>query len=447
AHSRGVIHRDLKPANVMLGDFGESYVLDWGLARLTGDALDGRPIRMDDLRRGDSGAGQTQVGALLGTPGYMPPEQMRGELVDARADVFALGCILFEILVGEPAITRDRPFEVTLGTGAYHPMLRKPEADVPPELDALVAEATAADRRQRTQTARDLADAIQRYLEGDRDEERRQQLAAEHASHALAAEQRGDRAVAIREAGRAIALDPNNVDAQVYLLRVMIEIPSPIPEGAQRSVLAERHAATRDWLKLGARAFFTNLAFVPIAKLAGVSGWWPFLIAGALLLAQAGLCLLASRPSRPMPITRTIYALFIVNQVALLSVTGLYFGSLLFTPLFAFGSLPIMLMLPQVFMPRTALAVHLLAVAIPVAIDVSGVLGHSSFHFQGEAVVFQPWAVHVSGHVIAMLLLGVGAAQMLVNWRVLSGGRRVTDRAQEHLHAQRWQLEQLLRTE
>ena len=138
AHERGVIHRDLKPANLMLGDFGEAYVLDWGLARVQGGA-EADPIHASDL---GSGGGHTEAGAMLGTPGYMAPEQMRGDPVDRRTDVFALGCILFEILTGKPAIPRDRTLEVTLTAPCYRPAERGD--DIPPELDDICARATAA---------------------------------------------------------------------------------------------------------------------------------------------------------------------------------------------------------------------------------------------------------------------------------------------------------------
>ena len=118
SHARGVIHRDLKPSNVMVGSFGEVQVMDWGLAKVLprGGAVDDRPGPRPDpepevplsvilTARSDSDVHASQAGSVLGTPGYMAPEQARGELdqVDERADVFGLGAILCEILTGAPA--------------------------------------------------------------------------------------------------------------------------------------------------------------------------------------------------------------------------------------------------------------------------------------------------------------------------------------------------------
>ncbi len=94
ANARGVLHRDLKPSNIMLGDFGEVYLLDWGLAKLTTGEDAAAPA---SCRRAPSG--ETQVGEVMGTPGYMSPEQLRGEIdkLDARTDVYTLGVLLFEL--------------------------------------------------------------------------------------------------------------------------------------------------------------------------------------------------------------------------------------------------------------------------------------------------------------------------------------------------------------
>jgi serine/threonine protein kinase len=114
AHHKGVIHRDLKPANVMIGAFGEVQVMDWGLAKLIAGTRTGiEPAASDAIsqasvietdRTPDSA---TQAGSILGTPAYMPPEQAKGDMerIDARADVFALGSMLCELLTGKPAYT------------------------------------------------------------------------------------------------------------------------------------------------------------------------------------------------------------------------------------------------------------------------------------------------------------------------------------------------------
>src|SRR5262249_54430512 len=100
AHSRGIVHRDLKPANVMLGEYGETPVVDWGLAKALalpeGATAVGRPVPTTAC------LGGTEVGHAVGTPAYMPPEQARGELdkVNERSDVFALGATLYCLLTG-----------------------------------------------------------------------------------------------------------------------------------------------------------------------------------------------------------------------------------------------------------------------------------------------------------------------------------------------------------
>ena len=123
AHARGVIHRDLKPANVMVGGFGEVQVMDWGLAKVlrqgrsrrrrSGRGCEPRETIVQTARSG-SGRDASQAGSVMGTPAYMAPEQARGEVerLDERADVFALGAILCEILTGRPAFTGRTPREV-----------------------------------------------------------------------------------------------------------------------------------------------------------------------------------------------------------------------------------------------------------------------------------------------------------------------------------------------
>ncbi|MCA9680069.1 MAG: serine/threonine protein kinase, partial [Myxococcales bacterium] len=126
AHQHGVIHRDVKPSNVVLGEFGEVYVLDWGVAYLA---------ELDDDAAREVGRGlpaELADGAGAGTTGYMPPEQLAGGEVDARLDVWALGAVLYELLAGEPLLRDAEPGEaearIRAGAAAH---------DVPGDLEAV----------------------------------------------------------------------------------------------------------------------------------------------------------------------------------------------------------------------------------------------------------------------------------------------------------------------
>ncbi len=183
AHTRGVIHRDLKPANIMLGDFGEVYVLDWGVAKLetTPDDV------LDSAKVVDTGArAVTQAGAIIGTPGYMAPEQAVGETITPKVDVYALGAILFELLALEPLHAGRTAMELLASTmkATLAPSQRAPTANIAPELDALVLSAVAGEPNERLGSARAMQEAIEAFLDGERDAERRRELASEHVKNA-----------------------------------------------------------------------------------------------------------------------------------------------------------------------------------------------------------------------------------------------------------------------
>ena len=168
AHGEGVIHRDLKPGNAMVGAHGETVVIDWGLAR----RLDREEDSLPPLTPGTPGtaddAGQTALGSVLGTPQYMAPEQARGELVDARADVYAIGAILYHTLGGAP------PFDglATVGDVIEAVRTRSPTSltrlapGAPRDLVAIVERAMAADPAARYPTAAALADDLRRFTTG-----------------------------------------------------------------------------------------------------------------------------------------------------------------------------------------------------------------------------------------------------------------------------------------
>jgi tetratricopeptide (TPR) repeat protein len=172
AHSRGVLHRDLKPDNVMLGPFGETILLDWGIARVIGsdssDAESDEPryARVDAPEAGT----ETVEGAITGTPAYMPPEVAAGlnREVDFRSDVFLLGAILYEIITGKQPrsakslqeLLHKAQFEQPAAARTIDPMITR-------TLEAICLKATALDKLARYQTALELADDLQRYIAGE----------------------------------------------------------------------------------------------------------------------------------------------------------------------------------------------------------------------------------------------------------------------------------------
>src|SRR5215472_19093133 len=149
SHRHGIIHRDIKPGNVMLTQTGQVKVMDFGIARALA-----------------SGAStMTQTSAVIGTAQYLSPEQARGEAVDARSDVYAAGCVLFELLTGEPPFTGDSPVAV-----AYQHVREDPKPPsalnprVPPSLDAIVLKAMAKGPANRYQSSAEMRGDLVRVL-------------------------------------------------------------------------------------------------------------------------------------------------------------------------------------------------------------------------------------------------------------------------------------------
>jgi WD40 repeat protein/serine/threonine protein kinase len=175
AHHEGIIHRDLKPNNIMVGQFGEAMVLDWGLARDTraSDAKEqeaGRPIDEDpekDLVEEAEGQEITQIGAVMGTVGYMPPEQARGHSVDERADVFALGAVLSKLLTNQAPFDGQGTLERLRATQENRvrlPVDRDPK--ISPELNAIARAALDPNPEFRTKSAHAFVQDIKAYLSG-----------------------------------------------------------------------------------------------------------------------------------------------------------------------------------------------------------------------------------------------------------------------------------------
>ena len=168
SHAKGVLHRDLKPENLMVGDFGEVLVMDWGLAKVLG---------REDINTGAAGAADqtsayhTMEGQVMGTPAYMSPEQALGKIseLDERSDIFSLGGILYKILTGQAPYrgkNAREALEKARKRQLQPPDLRAPERKNPAELVAICMKAMAREQDERYGSAEELKDDIQRYLDG-----------------------------------------------------------------------------------------------------------------------------------------------------------------------------------------------------------------------------------------------------------------------------------------
>lgn len=173
AHVQGVVHRDLKPANLLIGEFGEVMVLDWGLAKIRGEAtpdeaMPPRGVKGVELEL-------TMPGRRFGTPLYMSPEQARGDATDERTDVYALGIVLFEILTGRPLVfgkELDDVLDQILERPTPEPREVAPKRDIPTELEAICMRCLAKNPDERYPGVQALIKDLQAYQDDHPDQVR-----------------------------------------------------------------------------------------------------------------------------------------------------------------------------------------------------------------------------------------------------------------------------------
>ncbi len=465
AHTRGVVHRDLKPANVMLGEFGEVYVLDWGLAKnlsesgATESRAQGRltappddPYAASTPPTPSAIAAATEAGSFLGTLGYTAPEQIVDAAgVDARADVYALGAILFEILAGEPLHPRVNPAQILAST--LSPVDVRPRlADrAPPELVELVEHAVALGRADRPDDAGALADAAQRYLDGDRDLALRRSLAKEHMKRAetlvkrngaeASGEALAERKRALGELGRALALDPGNPAPLRLLVSLLDAPPAEVPDEVKHA-LTQRESHRRSALaSRGALSWLAALAVVPAMALMGVRSWPGVL--GLAAIATLG-ALHAVRASRT--VEKHIPLAAMASGTVFIAAFSAIFGPLWLGMMAALACLVPWLTVGAPSQRWHAMAFAAAGVVVPLALEAIGVLPMPYSIVGGELHVapllldFTPLPTFAFLGLTSLLVFLI-VAQFATSYR------DEVDRGETSLRLLAWQLRQLAASE
>ncbi|HEY1691687.1 MAG TPA: protein kinase [Polyangiaceae bacterium] len=448
AHESRVVHRDLKPDNVMLGSYGELYVLDWGIAKIADEPA--RAPRHD----AEQGAVRTRTDSFLGTPGYMAPEQLEEPSgVDARADVYALGAILFEIVTLQPlhAIAdAAQMMAATLRGVEARPSVRVPGCNTAPELDAICAKATARRREDRYPSVRALHDALEHYRRRDRDLEQRRARAVEHArrAEAAAAEATSEvlpdaprRVLALREASRALALDPSHAGAFEVIGKLLASPPRVLPPEVDRELGDATAALYRTATRGGAFLLLTWFAYVPFALAIGIRNV-PLYVGVSALFALAALASWReSRKHRPAG-SSPLWVLFVVGApIALLATvwSPLVFVAPMTIP-FAAGM--ILFARTRTWPVRqTALACAI--VVAPIVLALTGLVP-PFFAFEGGRIVLLPvmLALPATLTALASAFILVLVVISIFWWSVRL--RRALSAAERQLHLYTWHLRQLL---
>ena len=464
AHARGVVHRDLKPSNIMLGDYGEVYVLDWGVARVLSDApipmpevepaliikpprsSSSAPIGADESGEGtplDASEASTKTGTVLGTPGYIAPEQLKGDPAGPPADVYALGSILFELLAGEPMHPKSpqKAIASTLSAPQERPSDRRPDRAIPPELDQVCHASLAEDPAERP-TAHQLAYQVQAYLDGDRDVERRRTLAAQQlrsAHEALASKDPDGRTTALRRAGRALALDPESAEAGELVSSLLLEPPSAT-SSPQLAASLDRHEQqiARHRSRQAIFAYLSVFALLPAVLLLDVKNWTMVVACYATLALGAvtsWVHVKTGRPSVPVALALTLTLAILFTRIA---------SPFILTPLLICCAIAALTSIPVIAeRPWLVMAWTFTAVMAPFVLEWTGVLS-STWHVGPRMIGIHGDLFYARGQdeEIALVLANL-LFTLVVAWLAVAISRRRLA-AQRHLYVQAWHLGQLI---
>ncbi len=452
AHSRGVVHRDLKPANVMLGDYGEVIVLDWGLAKLP--QVEEQVAERVLLPATDDPG--TKAGTVLGSPGYMPPEQIRAAAkVDHKADIYALGAILFELITLQPmhnGSTVDEMFSSTLLGSAGRPSARAPDRKISEELDELCLRATALNPVERP-LARELHERVERFLDGSRGDEQRLMLANAHAAQAELALRSSaeasdaeaasaERSRALREVSAALALCPTHRGALATLVSLLGDPPGHVPPEVQAEMerlRKEDRSYSAKNAVLGYAAWFIAL---PCLLWDGVKSWSALATLGAAMLAATGWTILLSQLRQVEPWQGWVG---IVLTFFAIATTSVLLGPFILVP-----AIGVMVVLIYQVTWRTerhgrwlVLVLGLASVLGPALLQLTGVLPQT-YVLDERGLLIVPWAVHLGSVTVWLGFVVFHVGVLVTASQLAARSVDVFVAAERSLLLHAWQLRQLI---
>ncbi|MFK8003935.1 MAG: serine/threonine-protein kinase [Polyangiales bacterium] len=467
AHTRGVLHRDLKPANIMLGDFGEVYVLDWGLAKTAG---------ADELEAEENLAqvaheNHTVDGAIVGTPGFMAPEQLKGAdvVVDERADVYALGAILFQILTRRALHEGETFNDYVISTLSPAPRasVAAPDGGVPPELDSLCAEALKVLPEERIASAALLSETLEAYLDGDHDLTLRRKAAQAHAANAervlegrahsesthaaksaddtlsvslAGVDEEGARRHAMREVGAALGLDPTNETALHTFYRLLTEPPDEMPAEAAEELRKARLEAKRVGLKVAMVVYASFIGIVPLVLFMGVKNWVAFTVEGVSI----GACFLLSVYHYRRDQTPAISLDHIVAATIAVIVSIVVLGPFMVVPTLALANTAAYAVAAHKPRERFWIAtMGVCAVIVPVLVEFSGLLPPTFDVVDGQIIVHSMMFELSFRSTLAFLLIIHVPFILACAWFV-ARVKETHSELERQMRVQAWQLAQIV---
>jgi serine/threonine-protein kinase len=339
--------------------------------------------------------------------------------------------------------------EATMSGAEARPSVRAPDRDVAPELEEICVRATATAPRDRYASARDLYEAVERFLDGDRDLALRKQLAREHSREAARAAQLAmsggagateERKRALREVSRAVALDPEEPEAMRTLVRLMTEAPKELPPEAQAELDGAHEHSQRVSARVTGLGYLSWLLYAPFVLWMGLrNGAWGVLC-DVLFVVAAVASLSAARARHPG--RGALDVTMIISTVAIVCSTGLFGPFVLLPGLAAVNTIAFVVAADR-SRRKVAVALGGLCIVTPVLLELTGMLPQQTA-FQGGTLVVLPQIADLPRVPALVFLVLANLAIIATSSLVVARFRDALAEIERRLHFQTWQLRQFI---